>query len=199
MIADLCLVLLLDSSGSIDAGEWDLQAEATAEALSTTAIVEKITRGQHGHIAVMAMEFADRSAVMLPWTDIAGMADARRVAVILATYQRRMSGSTAVGDALQAAAAALEAAPACVRHVVGLSTDGARNDGTDPVTAVNLLQGRDVMVNAVVIEDEPGGAGLLQADRLGLRDGGELGKLRPGDQDQAAIGSRRAQIGCRPL
>ena len=51
MIADLCLVLLMDASGSIDEGEWALQAKATAEALSTTAIVEKITRGPHGHIA----------------------------------------------------------------------------------------------------------------------------------------------------
>lgn len=156
MIADLCLVLLLDASGSIDAGEWNLQAKATAEAISTKAIVEKITRGQNGHIAIMAMEFADKTAVMLPWTDIAGMEDAKRVAVILATYKRRMSGSTAVGDALQAAAAALEAGPACVRHVVDVSTDGTRNDGADPLTAVKLLEGRDVMVNALVIEDEPG-------------------------------------------
>ncbi len=156
MIADLCLVLLMDASGSIDEGEWALQAKATAEALSTTAIVEKITRGPHGHIAVMAMEFADKSAVVLPWTDIAGMEDARRVAVILATYKRRMWGSTAVGDALAAAGAALQAGPDCVRHVIDVSTDGARNDGIDPVTVVKDLRGRDVMVNALVIEDEPG-------------------------------------------
>ena len=34
MIADLCLVLLLDASGSVDAKEWELQAKATAEARS---------------------------------------------------------------------------------------------------------------------------------------------------------------------
>jgi len=156
MIADLCLVLLLDASGSIDDREWALQARATAEALSTTAIVEKITRGPHGHIAVMALEFADNSAVALPWTDIAGMADAQRVSVILATYKRRMWGSTAVGSALLAAGAALKEGPNCLRHVVDLSTDGANNDGPDPTAAVAELQGRDVMVNAVVIEDEPG-------------------------------------------
>ncbi len=49
MIADLCLVLLLDASGSIDDAEWTLQAKATAEALSTTAIVERITRGPPTH------------------------------------------------------------------------------------------------------------------------------------------------------
>jgi Ca-activated chloride channel family protein len=156
MMADLCLVLLLDASGSIDEREWALQARATAEALSTTAIVERITRGPRGHVAVMALEFADKSAVVLPWTDIAGMADAQRVSVILATYKRRMWGSTAVGNALLAAGAALKEAPPCLRHVVDLSTDGASNDGPHPAGAVAELQGRGVMVNAVVIEDEPG-------------------------------------------
>ena len=33
MIADLCLVLLLDASGSVDAAEWTLQAKATADAI----------------------------------------------------------------------------------------------------------------------------------------------------------------------
>jgi hypothetical protein len=156
MIADLCLVLLLDASGSIDDGEWALQAKATAEAISSKAVVERIARGPHGHIAVMAMEFADRSNVVLPWTDIAGMEDAQRVAVVLATYKRRMWGSTAVGDALAAAGAALKEGPSCLRHVIDISTDGARNDGVEPAAVVKELQGRDVTVNALVIEDEPG-------------------------------------------
>jgi len=156
MIADLCLVLLLDASGSVDAAEWELQAKATAEALSTPAIVEKITHGQNGRIVVTAMEWSSSTVVMLPWTQIASMGDAKSVALVLATYQRRQSGSTAVGDALLAAAAAIKAAPDCVRHVVDISSDGTNNAGSDPRAAVAMLQAMDVEVNALVIEDEMG-------------------------------------------
>ncbi len=156
MIADLCLVLLLDASGSVDAGEWELQAKATAEAISAPAIVDKITRGQNGRIAVTAMEWSSSTVAILPWTMIASMKDAKSVALVLATYQRRQSGSTAVGDALLAAAAAIRAAPDCVRHVVDISSDGTNNAGSDPKAAVALLQAMDVTVNALVIEDEIG-------------------------------------------
>ena len=153
---DLCLVLLLDASGSIDSGEWGLQSKATGDALSNPAIVERITRGPNGRIAVTAMEWSKGVLVMLPWTEIAGMDDAKSAALIIATHKRHQSSSTAVGDALLAAAAALKAGPGCLRHVVDISSDGTNNDGSDPIAAVAMLQGMDVIVNAVVIEDEKG-------------------------------------------
>jgi len=156
MIADLCLVLLLDASGSVDAKEWDLQAKATADAISTPAIVDKITHGHNGRIVVTAMEWSSTTVVILPWTQIANLGDAKSVALVLATYQRRQSGSTAVGDALLAAAVAIKAAPDCVRHVVDISSDGTNNAGSDPRAAVAALQAMDVNVNALVIEDEMG-------------------------------------------
>ncbi|MCK6452492.1 MAG: DUF1194 domain-containing protein [Alphaproteobacteria bacterium] len=156
MIADLCLVLLLDASGSVDAREWELQAKATADALSSPAIVERITHGPNGRIAVTAIEWSSGTALILPWTPIASEGDAKSVAVILATYQRKQSGSTAVGDALTAAAAAIKAGPECLRHVVDISSDGSSNAGSDPRAAVAALMAMDVMVNALVIEDEPG-------------------------------------------
>lgn len=156
MFADLCLVLLLDASGSVDAGEWELQAKATADAISNPAIVEKIIHGQNGRIVVTAMEWSNGTATILPWTPIASMGDAKSVALVLATYQRKQTGSTAVGDALLAAAAAIKAAPDCARTVVDISSDGSNNAGSDPKLAVQVLQGMDVQVNALVIEDEIG-------------------------------------------
>lgn len=156
MIADLCLVLLLDASGSVDSAEWTLQAKATADAISHPAIVDKITHGQHGRIAVTAMEWSGAALSILPWTPIASMGEARSVALVLATYQRRQSGATALGDALLAAAAAIKAAPDCVRHVVDVSSDGTSNAGTSPAQAVAALQAMDVQVNALVIQDEIG-------------------------------------------
>ena len=168
MIADLCLVLLLDASGSVDAAEWELQAKATADALSSPAIVERIVSGPNHRIAVTALEWSSGQALIVPWTIIAGEGDAKSVALILATYRRQQSGSTAVGDALTAAAAAIKAGPDCLRHVVDISSDGSSNAGSDPDSAVRALQAMDVIVNALVIEDEPGVLDFYQSTVSGF-------------------------------
>lgn len=157
MIADLCLVLLLDASGSISAEEWDQQARATAEALASPAIVAGIVAGPYRRIAVTAMEWSSATALILPWHIVGGQAEADTAAAALIAHQRRQSGSTAVGDALHAAAAALLAAPAtCVRRVVDISGDGANNAGMPPELAVAELERQGATVNAIVIEDEIG-------------------------------------------
>lgn len=156
MIADLCLVLLLDASGSIDAKEWDLQAKATADAISNQAIVERFTQGPNGRVAVMAMEWASQPMKIMDWTPIANMGDAEAAAGKIKMHERQQSGATAVGDALAGAALQLNGGPDCVRHVVDLSSDGTNNAGSDPKAAVAQLQGIGAIVNALVIEDEAG-------------------------------------------
>lgn len=181
MIADLCLVLLLDASGSVDAAEWELQARATAEALSSPAIVEQVLRGPHGRIAVAAMEWSGAALEILPWTTIASAGDAARVAAALQAYQRRQSGSTAVGDALVAAGSMFHQGVAgrpvaCGRQVVDISSDGASNAGQSPAGAVAFLQAMDVQVNAIVIQpadaDPSANSGLPPGST-----GGEIGVL----------------------
>jgi Ca-activated chloride channel family protein len=152
---DLCLVLLLDASGSVDGSEWALQAQATADAISSPAIVERITNGPNGGIAIAAFEWSERSHVILTWTEIRSQADATHVAQQLTLYQRQLSGSTGVGDALQAALAAFLVAPECDRRVVDLSSDGSNNTGSDPVEAVTTLSAHGILVNGIIIPDEP--------------------------------------------
>lgn len=157
---DLCLVLLLDASGSVDRGEWSLQADATAAALNSPAILEKILAGPSRRVAVTALEWSDSTATILPWTVIASPGDAQSAGLVLQTYQRKQTGSTAVGDALLAAGQAIGAARdqgiECLRQVVDISSDGSSNAGSDPRAAVLLLQSQDVQVNAIVIPDEIG-------------------------------------------
>jgi Ca-activated chloride channel family protein len=150
----LCLVLLLDARGSIDAGEWELQARATGEALTDPAILDKIEK--QGGIAVTAMEWSSGAMPILPWTRIENGLDAARAAVAIAAHPRAQNGATAIGDALLAAAGSLNAAPPCARAVVDISGDGTSNAGTDPKAAVAALRGIGALVNAVVIEDEGG-------------------------------------------
>lgn len=156
MIADLCLVLLLDGSSSVDKSEWDLQARATAEALASAEVVSRITSGPHGRIVVTAIEWSHTTVVIVPWTEIAGAADARSFATRMEAYPRQLGGSTAVGGALKAAAAEFMAVPDCQRRAVDISGDGPENNGSDPEGAVALLLALDATVNAIVIDDEVG-------------------------------------------
>lgn len=158
VIADLCLVLLLDASGSVDAAEWELQAKATADALSSPAILEQIRSGRHGRIAISAMEWSSAAVEILPWRVIATEGDARSAGLAIATYMRRQSGSTALGDALISAGSMFNTAvvPDCERRVVDVSGDGTSNAGSSPKDAVAFLQAMDVQVNAIVIPDEIG-------------------------------------------
>lgn len=156
MIVDLCLVLLLDSSGSVDAAEWELQARATAEALASPDIVARIVAGPNRRVAVYVAEWATAVATIAPWTEIASTADAAALAGRLVQHRRQFDHSTAAGDALLAAGDALDQAPACLRRVVDISSDGTSNTGSDPAESVAALQARGIEVNAVVIEGDPG-------------------------------------------
>ena len=148
----ICLALLLDASGSVDAKEWRLQVEATAAALRSEEVMAKIT--QNGGAVITAIEFANAPDIMVPWTSILDRASAEAFANALDTYVRKQSGSTGAGDALFFANQYLNTAPPCERKVVDISTDGWANSGMEFVDAVAAAQLNSTMVNAIVINDE---------------------------------------------
>lgn len=148
----LCLALLLDASGSVDAAEWKLQVEATANALQSDTVVERIVRG--GGAAISAIEFSGGQRIMVPWTSILDKQSAMQFATQLMLYVRGESGSTLAGDALLYAREYLQVAPPCERKVVDISADGWSNGGALVEEGVAANQADGTMVNAIVIEDE---------------------------------------------
>ena len=149
----LCLALLLDASGSVDAQEWRLQVEATAAAIEAPETVAKIVHA--GGAAVWAAEFASITIPMVDWHVIRTQEDAKVFAAALVAHVRQESMSTASGDAIMAAVSAFASAPPCERLVVDISTDGWANSGALVADAVHGAQVHGAMVNAIVIEDEP--------------------------------------------
>lgn len=149
----LCLALLLDASGSVDAKEWRLQVEATAAAIEAPETVARIVHA--GGAAVWAAEFASVTIPMVDWHVIRNEHDARVFAAALVAHVRQESMSTGSGDAIVAAVEALARAPACERHVVDISADGWANSGTLVEEAVMRAELNGMMVNAIIIEDEP--------------------------------------------
>lgn len=150
----LCLALLLDASGSVDAAEWKLQVEATAAAIEAPETVAKIVHA--GGAAVWAAEFASITIPMVDWHVIRNEHDAKVFAAALVAHVRQESMSTASGDAIFSALEALRVAPPCERGVIDVSTDGWANSGALVSDAVASAQVQGHLVNAIVIEDEPG-------------------------------------------
>ncbi|MCW3781255.1 DUF1194 domain-containing protein [Defluviimonas salinarum] len=99
---DLELVLLADSSGSIDDGEILFQREGYARAITDPAVVAAIRRTAYGSIAVTYVEWGrfDSQDVVVPWTVIDGQAAAERFAAALTGPPRRARGRNAIGAAL---------------------------------------------------------------------------------------------------
>ena len=115
---DLLLVLLNDGSGSIDADEYRLQREGTAAALEHPQVLAAIGRLRTGAIAVAYGEWGTPGApeAILPWTRIAGAADAADFADRLIAAPRRFQSYNAIGDALEMGIAMIGAAVLFLFH-----------------------------------------------------------------------------------
>jgi hypothetical protein len=151
---DLALVMAVDVSESVDADEYILQHDGIARAFEDPLLVAAIAAGRHGAIEVAVLEWSDRDrqVVTVGWTRIGDPAGAADFARKVRQSQRSSQGLTAIGDALLAARALLDAAPTpAERRVIDLSGDGMANIGP-PVQAVrDDLVAAGITVNGLAI------------------------------------------------
>jgi hypothetical protein len=149
------LVMAVDVSESVTEDEYVLQHEGIARAFEDPQIQSVIGGGAaHGAIEVAVMEWSDRDkqVVTVDWTRVSGADSARSFAAAVRASSRSSHGLTAIGDALLAAKALLDRAPAAAdRRVIDLSGDGMANIGP-PVDAVReALVGAGVTINGLAI------------------------------------------------
>jgi Ca-activated chloride channel family protein len=157
LACDTALVLSLDVSGSIDAGEYALQAQGLAFALSDPDVAAALVRGQVA-LAVVQWSGVAQQAVAVPWRRMLAPADVAAFAAAAAAAPRAFKGSdTAVGQGLRAALAQFARVPDCTRRVVDISGDGQENAGFTDARASAEAFAAGVIVNAIAIED-PGQA-----------------------------------------
>ncbi|MCU0826508.1 MAG: DUF1194 domain-containing protein [Tabrizicola sp.] len=154
---ETALVLSIDVSGSIDAGDYRLQAEGLASALTDPEVTEALVRGQVA-LAVVHWSGPGQQALVLDWQRMLSPEAVVAFAGRAATLPRAFKGSdTAVGQALTFALAQFAAVPDCVRKVVDISGDGQENAGFTDAEARAQAVATGVTVNAIAIE-EPGPA-----------------------------------------
>lgn len=154
---ETALILSVDVSGSIDAGDYRLQIEGLASALQDPEVAEALVKGQIA-LAVVQWSGTAEQALVLPWQRMLSDPDVTRFAARAAALPRAFSGSdTAVGQAIRFATAQFAAVPDCRRKVIDISGDGQENAGFTDARARSEAIDQGLTLNAIAIE-EPGAA-----------------------------------------
>jgi hypothetical protein len=146
------VVLAVDVSESVDAGEYQLQHEGIARAFENAQVIDTIRAA--GGIDVLMLEWSDRDkqTVVVDWSRVNDAASGGAFAAKVRAGTRSSSGLTAIGDALLAAAAALENVPdEPARRVIDLSGDGMANVGPRPDDIRDALTAKGITINGLAI------------------------------------------------
>ncbi|HEY6629994.1 MAG TPA: DUF1194 domain-containing protein [Rhizobiaceae bacterium] len=149
---DVELVLAADISLSMSPGELQLQRRGYALALTDPQVLNAIADGAHGRIAVTYFEWAGHRSqhVIVPWTVIAGKADAERVAKQLSAPTPRQSRRTSISGALAFAGDLLaESSFRGIRRVIDISGDGPNNEGPTVDAVRDGLVTRRIVINGL--------------------------------------------------
>jgi Ca-activated chloride channel family protein len=157
LACETALLLSIDVSGSIDAGDYRLQTEGLAAALTDPEVAEALVKGQVA-LATVQWSGVDQQALVLPWQRMLSDPDVTRFAARAAAIPRAFSGSdTAVGQGLRFATAQFATVPDCRRKVIDISGDGQENAGFTDAKARSEALDAGLVINAIAIE-EPGPA-----------------------------------------
>ncbi len=150
---EVSLLLSIDISGSIDAGEYAIQTKGLALALTDAAIVEALVDGQMA-LAVVHWSGTGRQALVVPWTQMLAPADVAGFAATFFAQPRAFTASdTAVGEAVDFSVNQFRTAPDCRRRVIDISGDGPENAGfTDAEARARAIKS-GIEINAIAIED----------------------------------------------
>jgi len=158
---DLELVLLMDVSGSITAGEFALQVAGYAQAFQNGAI-QALIGGMADGIAVTLVQWSGngQQAQSIGWTHLTDAASSNAFATSISTMLRAFNGSTAVGQAINFGAALFGTNNFDGdRQVIDISGDGADNvDGTGFTVAARnaALAGETDVINAIIMLGDAG-------------------------------------------
>jgi hypothetical protein len=151
---DLLLVLAADVSGSIDKDKFKLQREGYATAFNDSRVINAITSGLHGRIAVCLVEWsgAGSQRLVIDWTLIRDLASARQFGDQLLEIPRSFSDNTSISGGIDFALAQFAGTSFdAERHTIDVSGDGNNNSGRDVRLARDEAVAAGVVVNGLVI------------------------------------------------
>ncbi len=169
---DLELVLAVDVSGSIDKEEAELQRRGYIDALTDPAVIQAVTSGPHGRIALTYVEWAglDYFRVVVGWREIADLdgaaAFARQIALSpLFTAQRTSISNAIVYSIPMFDDNGFDG----TRRVIDISGDGPNNYGPLVTAARDQAVARGITINGLpIMNDRPNPWGFPTTKDLDL-------------------------------
>jgi hypothetical protein len=154
-LLDLALVLAVDCSSSVDAGDYKLQMQGIAAALRNPALYEAIASGTYGRIALALVHWStsNSQSLAIGWSSIASRADLESTARQAENAERKwQAGGTGLAAALAFSTALLQSLPAAAaRRVIDVSGDGEENDGGDVGAARQAALAQGITINGLPI------------------------------------------------
>lgn len=158
---DVELVLAVDVSSSMDAGEFALQRAGYVKALRDPDFVQAVLSGLRGRIAVTYFEWAGtvQEESVIPWQIIDGHESAENFAAKLALRPLSGSGGTSISSAVTFGASLLEHnALRGEKRVIDISGDGPNNTGAPVDIARDKAVSTGIIINGLPILVRPTGA-----------------------------------------
>jgi hypothetical protein len=153
--ADLALLLAVDCSSSIDAGDYQLQMRGIANALRQDSIYSAIRASRYKRLAFALVQWSTSSkqVVSLPWRLLRTRADFETAAHdVEVTPRDSAPGGTGMAAALNFAVAALQQMPfPATRYVIDISGDGVENDGGDVPMARAAALELGIVINGLPV------------------------------------------------
>jgi hypothetical protein len=149
------LVLMADSTGSIDAGEIRFQRQGYADALASEDVLWAIRDGLHGKIAITYVEWADQFSqdVVVPWTVVSSADDVQRFSETLLAAPRQAFGRNAIGSAINAGERLITGNDhEGIRKVIDFSGDSANSwNGMSIAEARESALAKGITINGLAI------------------------------------------------
>ena len=155
---DLELVLAVDVSGSMDEDEHTLQRRGYVAAFHHPQVINAITSGFLGRIAVTYVEWAGPTSqvVTVPWRIIDGEARARAFADDLAAAPIAFIRGTSISGGLAFSASLFNRnGIEGTRRVLNVSGDGANNQGIPVEMARDNVLAQQIVINGLPLLLKP--------------------------------------------
>ncbi|MBF9031203.1 DUF1194 domain-containing protein [Rhodobacterales bacterium HKCCE3408] len=153
---EVALAFAVDVSGSISDTDYRIQMRGLAEGLRDPMVINALARGDSALMVILWSGHGEQ-VVAIDWRQMNSDIDVTAFAAEVENLHRPWSQSaTAIGEALEASAAAMTRAPVCDRYVLDISGDGRSNEGDLPELQRDALMAVNLTVNAIVVDTTGG-------------------------------------------
>jgi hypothetical protein len=166
---DVELVIAVDVSRSMTPRELEIQRRGYAEALVSAEVLAAIRRGYLGQVAITYVEWAGTGSqrVIVDWTLVRDLADARAFAGKLTAHFDSNLRRTSISGALDFAAGLFEGnGYFALYQVIDVSGDGPNNQGRPVTRARDDVLARGIVVNGLPLMTREGMGSQWHLDDL---------------------------------